>query len=198
MIPIPRFALALLLACTLAPAAVLAWEPVQPGTAAAMRKGGWSIQFPRGWIQDVAANAVTASRDGALLNAISLVLVPHKSAFAAAKRKSSEDALPEDLAESYVANLQADKTLTDVELVASDPAELAGRPAFRVRVRYRLPSMQGGARIEQVAVGTPTPQGLLLATYRAPAIHYFDKWLPSFDEALGSVAYAPPPEKKKR
>lgn len=206
MTPIPRslpalgvaLALALALACTFAPASALAWEAVQPGTPATMRKGGWAIQFPEGWIQDVAANSVTASRDGALLNSITLAVVPHKSAFAASKRKSSADALPEDLAESYVANLQADKTISDVELVASDPAELGGKPAFRVHVRFRLPELQGGARIEQVTVGAPLPQGLLLATFRAPAIHYFGKWLPAFDAALPSVAYVPAPEKKRR
>lgn len=192
----PKVVLAL--ACALASPTVLGWEAVQPGVPAAMRKAGWAIQFPEGWIQDVSGSSVTASRDGALLNSITLTLVPHRSVFAASKRKSGPDSLPEDLAESYVATLQADKTLTDVELVASDPAELAGKPAFRVHVRYRLPEMQGGARIAQVAVGTPLPTGLLLLTYRAPAIHYFDRWLASFDAAVPSVAYVPPPEKKKR
>lgn len=189
---------ALVLACALLPTLAGAWEAVQPGTPARMRKAGWGMQFPEGWLQDTSGAAVLATRDGVLLNSIDLALVPHKKTFPNAKKPSTPTSAPEDIAESLVANLQADKTITDVELVASDPAELAGRPAFRVHVRYRLLETQSGARLEQITVGTPLPEGLLVATYRAPAIHYFAKWLPTFDAALPTVALLPPPDKKKR
>jgi hypothetical protein len=189
------FALAALIAAT--PSGALAWDPVVTGAPVSMSKGGWSIVFPDGWLQDASAQSVIASRDGVLLNSIVLHVVPHKKAFAAAKRRSSADALPEDLAESYVADVQAQGGAREFEVLTTDPAELAGRPAFRVHVRYRLPESATGARIDQVTIGTALDAGLLLLTYRAPTLHHFERWLPAFEASVPTISYTPPQPKKR-
>lgn len=185
-----------LVACLLlVPMSALAWKPVDPGAATTPKKGGYSVQLPAGWLYDTNATNVVASRDGPFLNRIFITLVPHKDAFKLIKKSSSADALAEDLAESYVANLQASArqlAIDGVAILSTEPAELAGHPAFRVHLRYRAAEQISGAGFEEVTLGTPLPAGLLLATYSAPALHFFPKWQPSFEETLKTISLAQP------
>lgn len=167
------------------------WKVVEPGTVATASSGGFSVQPPAGWVYDTGSRHVVAARNGVLLDGLRVTLIPHKSAFKALKKPSTPESLPEDLAESYVANLQAEGTLSEVQLVSVDPAELGGQPAFRVRLTYRLPAGLGGARMEQVAIGAALPDGLLLATFEGPRIHFFEQSLPAAEEALRTVTLAP-------
>lgn len=166
---------------------LVGWKTAEPGVVAKASSAGFTVQLPSGWIYDTGARHVVAARNGPSLDSVRVVLIPHKNAFKALKKPSTPDALPEDLAESYVANIQAEGFIGDVELLATDPAELAGRPAFRVHLLYRLPATLGGARMEQIAIGTALAQGLLLATYDAPRIHFFAQSLPAAEEALRTV-----------
>lgn len=163
------------------------WKLVEPDTIATASSAGFSVRPPAGWVYDTGSKHVVAARNGMLLDGLRVALIPHKSAFKALKKSSTPDMLPEDLAEAYVAELQAAGTYTDVKLVSIDPAELGGHPAFRVRLTYQLPASLGGASMVQVALGTALPDGVLLATFEAPQIHFFEESLPAAEEALRSV-----------
>lgn len=163
------------------------WKLAEPDTVATAGSAGFSVRPPVGWIYDTGSKHVVAARNGMLLDGLRIALVPHKNAFEALKKPSTPDMLPEDLAEAYVAELQAAGTYTDVQLVSIDPAELVGHPAFRVRLTYRLPASMGGASMAQLAIGTALPDGVLIATFDAPQIHFFEESLPVVEEALRSV-----------
>ena len=76
------------------------------------------------------------------------------------------DAAPEDLAESFVADLQTRKgAVRDLVVLATEPAEIAVKPGFRVHLKYR-----------------------------APAIHYFQKSLDQFEGVAKSVEVSAPPK----
>ncbi len=183
--------LALLLLLLVGATAHAGWKVAEPGTVASAGSGAFSVQPPSGWVYDTGSRHVVAARNGIFLDGLNVTLVPHKNAFKALKKPSTPEALPEDLAETYVANLQAEGTFAEVQLISVEPAELAGRPAFRVRLTYRLPDAMGGARIEQLALGAALPEGLLLARFDAPRIHYFEQALPAVEEALRTVTLAP-------
>lgn len=181
----------LVAALLLVPVTALAWTMVEPGVVAVPKKAAFTVQLPSGWLYDTAAGVVIASRDGALLNEIRVVLAPHDQVFKNIKKKSSADALPEDLAELYVESLHANKGVHDIEVLSTEPADLAGRPAFRVHIRYRIPEEMGGATFERVTVGTPLPAGLLLAYFEAPQLYQYPKWEPAFEESLKTITVAP-------
>ncbi len=181
--------LALLLAL---PGFAHAWEPVEAGKPISPGSGEFAVQFPEDWLYQKETAALVASYDGPLLESIRVRRVPFKSAFKAAKKTASATSAPEDLAEDYVADSQA-AGMREVALIEVLPAELAGQPGFRVHFRCRLPESQGGALIEEVTVGAAMPFGLLLATFRAPAIHYYEKWLPAFEHALTGITALPSP-----
>jgi hypothetical protein len=170
------------------PVTAAPWTLVEPGMVATPKKGGYSVQLPPGWIYDTPSNAViVASRDGMLLNEIRLELAPHDKVFKGIKKRSSPDALPEDLAEMYVASIQAAPNIHDVEVLATEPAELAGHQAFRVHLRYHIPEGMGGAVFDRVAVGAPLATGLLIVHFEAPGLYQFPKWAPAFEEMLKFV-----------
>jgi hypothetical protein len=79
----------------------------------------------------------------------------------------------------------------DVQVVTIEPATLGGLPAFRVRLTYRVPPELGGAMYEEVTLGAVRPDGLLLARYTAPQLHYFEKSLPMFEQMIGTLQLLP-------
>jgi hypothetical protein len=47
--------------------------------------------------------------------------------------------------------------------------------------------------MESVAIGT-ADSGVMLATFEAPSIHYFERWISKFDAAANSITLSPPPK----
>jgi hypothetical protein len=174
-------------ALSFAPLANAAWKIVDPAVPVTS-KGGFAVTLPADWNFDTSGTAVIASHDGPMLNVIAVRVMPAKEAFKSLKQPYSPDALPEDLAEAYIAAFQAAQKVNEFQLLSTEPADMAGRPGFRVRFQYRIRPEAGGALIEQVTVGTGLPSGLLVATYFAPQIHFFPLWLPAFDATVGKVA----------
>jgi hypothetical protein len=182
---LPLAALAALLAAAAANAtsldAAMADHPVSPSSKT------FTVQPPPGWICGSDKTRVGCSRDGFMLNAVTIDLRPHDKAFPSIKKPSTADALPEELAENMVADLSAMHTMRDVKLVTVEPAELAGHPGFRAHLTYRLPEESGGALYDVVVVGAATANGLLLAHYEAPRLNYFAKSLPAFEAMLPTI-----------
>jgi len=165
-------------------------------TPVSTTKSLFAVQPPAGWVYQGSGYEVHASRDGPLLNAISFALRKHKKAFAAIKKDSAPDLLPEELAEMYVADLKSQPGISDVNVVSVEPAVLGGQPAFRVHVTYVLMQAMGGAPFEQVALGAPLQDYLLVAHYRAPQLHFFGTYLPAFEESLQTLTLTLPAGKK--
>lgn len=191
-----QVAAALWAAWTVAVAHGAGMEIAAANTPVATGKGHFSVQPPAGWVYQRGGYEVMISRDGPLLNAMWFELRKHKKAFPAIKKASAPDALPEELAELYVADLKSQAGISDVNLVSVEPATLGGQPAFRVRVTYVLMQEMGGAPIEQVALGTPLEEHLLLARYWAPQLHFFETYLPAFEESLQTLTLTSPPARK--
>jgi hypothetical protein len=182
-----------LLLAVLVPAVALAFKPVESGKPIAPGNGVFAVQPPQGWLYDTSRSTITATRDGVSLDSIAVEIVPHKKAFKDAKKTSTPTTPPEDLAESYIADLQAGQgALHDVVVISTDPAELAGKPAFRVVLKFRAPESAGGAEIEMCTVGTALADGVMLAIFRAPAIHFFDAHVAEFDAAVKTIELLPP------
>jgi hypothetical protein len=164
-------------------------KPVGPG------KADFSVQLPEDWLYDSSSNALTASHDGPGLNHISIAILPHKKVFRNAKKVSTPKSAPEDLAEDYIAELQAgSNALRELVVVSNEPAELAGKAAFRIHVKYRAAESSGGAQMEAIIFGTALESGVMLVSYRAPSIHYFERWIANFEATAKSITLSAPPK----
>lgn len=165
-------------------------------TPVSTTKSLFAVQPPAGWVYQRGGYDVFTSRDGPLLNNISFELRKHKKAFTASKKGSAPDSLPEELAEMYVADLKSQAGISDVNVISIEPAVLGGQPAFRVHVTYVLMQAMGGAPFEQVALGAPLQDYLLVARYQAPQLHFFGTYLPAFEESLPTLTLTLPAAKK--
>jgi len=171
------------------------WKPVDASKPVSPGKAGFSVVLPEDWLYDTDSNSVSASHDGPPLNGIYIQIAPHKKVFRDSKKVSTPQTTPEDLAEDFIADVQVGPgALPDVVVVSNEPAELAGKPAFRVHLRYRAQESSGGAQIESVTLGTALESGVMLASYRAPSIHFFGRWVAVFDEAAKSITLITPPK----
>ena len=79
----------------------------------------------------VPLRTISASHDGIVLNEISVAILPHKKAFEDAKKESTPKSAPEDLAEDYIAELQAGPTALRFPLRRSDAAVAAALAELR-------------------------------------------------------------------
>lgn len=186
---------ALLIFLLLPGLAAAGWEFADSSKRVGATDGSFSLQLPSGWLYETAPNGVRASHDGMELNVIVVTITPHDKVFKAAKKQSTANSTPEDLSENYIADLQAGaNAVRELTVLSNEPAELAGKPAFRVHYQFRAPASAGGALMEAVTIGTALDKGVMLMSLRAPAIHYFKRWSDKYEEAVKSLTLEAPPK----
>ncbi len=168
----------------------LAWKLVIDGQPITHKASGYSIQYPPGWRYIKFGDETIATRDGPALQMIYVDFRKHKNAFRALKQNATPEMMPQELAEKIVAEMSTAGSLQNMQVLSDEPAMLAGRPAFRLRLAYRTAVDAGSVRYEAIVVGANSPQGLFLVGYRAPVLHYFSSGLKFYDEALATFAIA--------
>lgn len=156
-------------------------RPASPG------QGGFAVQAPAGWRVAEDDNVIRVTRDGRVLNNIGVELRDHSRSFLAIGRRTTRYSSPEQLAAWFVSDLEQQKAPELRIIDVFTDSQLVGKPAFRVRFSYRLPVFLGGPLIEQVAIGTAVPDGLLIASLSAPQLGYFAKAMPAFEEAVQTI-----------
>jgi hypothetical protein len=158
-----------------------------PTRPASPIQGGFVVRAPAGWTVTESDNVIRATRDGNALNNIGVELRDHNRSFLAIGRRTTRYTSPQQLAAWFVEDLEQQKVPELRIMGVSTDSQLVGKPAFRVRFSYRLPVFLGGARIEQVAIGTAVADGLLVASLDAPQLGYFAKAMPAFEEVVQTM-----------
>lgn len=178
----------------LAMGALLAWPSVaalvlEPGQTISFAGGRFSVGSPPGWVLERARSSVTMSRDGIPLNVIEARLhEPRSGERALSRRARTGDLHVEEVAARYLARLTTQGDASDVEVTELSATELAGSTAFRLRLSYRLGSRLAPVRFSETAVGTWTPEGLLVIRYFAPQVYYFPQRLDDFEATIPSLS----------
>jgi hypothetical protein len=170
--------------------ALAAWKLVAEGETVTHEKSGYSIQYPEGWrwIKMPFGDETLATRDGAPIQAIAVDFRRHKKAFRALNMDSTPEMMPQELAQKIVAEATQARSLQNVEILSDEPTMLAGRPGFRLLVAYRTAVDAGSLRYREIVVGTNSPQGIFIVSYRAPVLHYFERDIASFEKSLATFA----------
>ncbi len=97
---------------------------------------GYSVQFPPGWKFNCLwfSDETGATRDGPELQAIFVDFRAHKNAFKALKRDASPDMMPQEMAESLVADMAKERGLEK----CPDPGQRAGGGVGKARLQPAL------------------------------------------------------------
>lgn len=163
------------------------WEPVDRPH----KGGGWvgpkfSMELPEGWIRanGTEEEELVATRDGFNLQRIMVrrLDVDDDEALEHTKKKLRKGMSAQELADVLVDDVRANPEVSSVKVLETRPATVAGRPGFRATLSF----MDGGLRRQAVLTGMLDDEDLWRVTYVAPARHYFDLDLKTFDAALAS------------
>ena len=101
------------------------------------------------------------SKDGVLLQLISIQFRQHKNAFEKIEKDSSATLLPSELAELTIAELKAtqDEGLPSLEVLRNAPLELVGHTGFDIHLRYKT---DAGLRMDMLLRGFADESGFYL------------------------------------
>jgi len=134
----------------------------------------YSVTLPSGWLRLESNDSLVLSRDGILLQVISIQFRQHKEAFEKIEKDSSSMMLPSELAELSIAELKAtqEEGLPSLEILRNAPVELAGHTGFDIHLRYKT---DAGLRMDVLLRGVVDENGFYIIKYSAPTLHYFER-----------------------
>lgn len=176
--------LPLLLTILLLTGCVPQWVRVDAKDTAYQGKG-YSLQLPAGWIRIESDDTLVVTRDGPSLQKLLIRVRANAKAFKALEKAADPKLLPSELAELYLAEMRKEDEheIPSLEILANEPARIAGRDAFRIHVRYRTAD---GLRYDLIAYGFVTDSHFYSIVYTAPTLHFFDQERRQLDAAVAS------------
>jgi hypothetical protein len=152
--------------------------------------GSWfgpriSMPLPDGWMmRNGVKDGLIATRDGFNLQTIAIVRADPDDPLPHTKKVVRQGMRPEELAEVLLDDLRGSGGVNGLAVVATKPVTIGGSPGFRTTVAFKD---EWGMKVKAVVCGTLVGSRAFRITYVAPARHYFDKDLPTFDAALAGV-----------
>lgn len=162
------------------------WRPV----GGRYDSGNWfgpriSMPLPPEWMKrNFVEDGLVATRDGFNLQTIAIGRVDPGKPLPHTKKKVAKGMRPEELAEVLLDDLRASGGANGLRVLDTRPLTIGGRPGFRTTVAFRD---DWGLRMKAVICGTVVEDRGFRITYLAPARHYFERDLATFDAALQGV-----------
>ena len=117
-------------------------------------------------------DAIRITRDGLLLQQISIGRIPIDEELPHTKKKLSEGMLNQEVADVIVDNLRSNPNITNQEILENIPEYVGGHSGFKLHYSYRT---EDGLKIEGIYYGTMVDSWLYYLLYEAPTQHYFAK-----------------------
>lgn len=158
------------------------WQDVGGDYADASQ--GFAVTLPVGWKKlNAVKDILVISRDGLSLQMIVITRDPIDKPLLYTKKKLNKDMLPQEAAEVVKDELFSNSKLGNVELIEEDPATIGGYSGFKLVDQYHP---QDGPMMKAVKYGLIQKDWYYELTYSAPARHYFDKDVATFEKIKNS------------
>ncbi len=166
---------------------------------------GFSLALPAGWMvlstgSSTATGSIAASRDGPGLQCIAAGVTnplgapsPELSALLAWQRLPLYFSFGGEGKTALIVAGTLGGEAAPPEVIASTPVDLGGQPGFRAEVRWIDPT---GLPVRAIILGATVGPHLYWILYAAPARHYFDLDLATFEEVASTFRIEPPPPPK--
>ncbi len=154
----------------------------QPGGARVPGKNNtFSITPPSGWMYSTAQGAeLVASKEGPILQKLLVERTDLAAAAKAGKVAVRPGMSAFEAAEAMVGQLRANQDLQGFELRENVPAEVGGKPGFKLVFSYRT---KDRLHLAEIRYGAVAGNDLWLVRYTAPARHYFERDAEVFEAA---------------
>jgi hypothetical protein len=173
----------------------------------------FQMSVPEGWVrttkpvtwerieidgepETILLESMAVTRDGTGIHAITITRHYPDTSFPTIKRKSVANMLPAEVADLYVSELRKRSGLERLKVLSNKPANINGKPAFRLEMQYKN---EDGLRIRIVSYGFVDKTGFYSINYRAPYLYYYKRDYKKFTSVVRSFkqlkgANDPPPE----
>lgn len=162
------------------------WNYITKEEPAPVPESTAMVTLPIGWTQAVVVrDRVMATRDGIGIQFIEVIHGKAEKVFKDTDVTFKEDASPEDAAKSVVSYLKASAGFVEVDVLENTPARLAGEDAFKLHLTFKN---EKGVRFERLVYGFVRDEQLLMASYQAPNLHFFERDLSTFEETLKTIS----------
>jgi hypothetical protein len=177
------------------------------------KSNSFQMTVPEGWVRTTQADtwerieidgetrtilleAMTVTRDGTGIHAITVTRRYADNAFPTIKKKSVGTMMPLEASDLYVSELRKRSGLERLKVLSNKPAKVDGKQAFQLVMQYRN---DDGLRIRIMSYGFVDKTGFYTINYRAPYLHYYERDHKEFSELVHSFkqlkgAFDPPPQ----
>jgi hypothetical protein len=145
---------------------------------------GFTADLPVDWMRDNRQRYFLITRDGAVLNHITVERRRIDEKLEFTKRTFSADMLPQDLAEIEIDNEESNGQATNFVLLSNEPATISGQPAFSIHYTYMVAS--GGLNVEGILSGFIYKGWVYRIRYEAAEQNYFKKHIGDFEKFIGT------------
>lgn len=162
----------------LAGCATSSWQLVGNGNTQWKSAHCQVSSLPVGWARLSGDEALLLTKEGVLLQSISVRFAPHSKAFPVSKRHSSEAMLPSELAEYYVAELRKKNPDLVINQKALAPAFVDKGNGFRLEQELLT---KDGLPMTSVVYGLADKSGVYLLEYNAPSLYYAGRDMNTFE-----------------
>ena len=152
--------------------------------------GNWfgprlSMPLPGDWMKlNHVEDGLVATRDGFNLQTVAVVRVDPGDPLPHTKKQVRKGMRPDELAEVLLDDLRGAKGVNAFTVTSSKPITIGGQPGFRAAVSFKD---EWGMKMKAVVCGFAVGSRAFRISYLAPARHYFDKDLATFDAAVAGV-----------
>lgn len=141
----------------------------------------YEAKLPVGWVRTASdSDTLLMTRDGLVLQQISVAKLNLKNAFKKSEREAKEDMLPLELAELQTAELKSANAETQtLDVLELRPVKIKDVRAYMLRTRYHN---KWGLEITRQTYGFIHQGDYFVIHYEAPALYYFEHYRPDFEK----------------
>jgi hypothetical protein len=170
--------------CLLSLSGCATWAP---GGSAFKHRDGYTLTVPPGWIFHPAmGNELLATREGLLLQSFKVVSLKLPRTLPASKIELTRALTLYEVAEGFVAEGNADTSLSAFTVTAQTQVMIGTKPGIRYDYRH---TTTDGLQLSARRWVVPRGDTLWMATYAAPTRHYYEHDLASVTSAVERVVF---------
>ncbi len=125
------------------------------------------------------------TKDGFALDAIQFRSRPINRPFDNTKKKLRQGMAPFEMAQVVIDDLELNRLMPGFKVLENKPVTVCGLPGFRIVYSYED---NGTLEYKSVYYGFQNQKTYYTIRYEAPAIHYFDTYLPTFEKMVRSAS----------
>jgi len=159
----------------------LPWQPTA-GTYTSPKEN-FAVELPSGWMRLNAEDDLLITRDGLLLQHVSVERAVVDKPLKNTKKTLTRGMQPQAVAEVIIDNFVSSDRMLDVKVLENRPVQIAQQRGFRLVYTHRD---KNGLRFKSVLHGFLAGDVFYAIRYTAAERHYFVKDLPAYEQVLAS------------